>query len=252
MRNINVQVYTYKNDIIASVKVDPFSTIVEFSGNLGFVEDRVPTVATCFNEGNWRKTYGDMYLDVLDGPKKDFAEYLFDENGVLIEERMKKVYEWIVNLARTHNYVRRVEVGVDPLVRDTVFDAYVLYRRDWKEMIGDALTVAANAPSRNVKDAIKPERYVLELGERTEPYKKKFLVESIGNTLFVEWLRKITPQNVYFEEGSILIGARRKDDIRRLFHVICHGLLKVVEEIPKPDDLQGRIKTRAETVYEGK
>ena len=90
MRNINVQVYTYKNDIIASVKVDPFSTIVEFSGNLGFVEDRVPTVATCFNEGTWRKTYGDMYLDVLE-------------------------------------------------------------RRDWKEMIGDALTVAANAPSRDVK-----------------------------------------------------------------------------------------------------
>nr|MDO8044834.1 hypothetical protein [Candidatus Baldrarchaeota archaeon] len=53
-----------------------------------------------------------------------------------------------------------------------MFDAYVLYRRDWKEMIGDALTVAANAPSRDVKDAIKPTRYVLELGERTEPYKK--------------------------------------------------------------------------------
>ncbi len=63
---------------------------IQPSGNLGFVEDRVPTVATCFNEGDWRKTYGDMYLDVLE-------------------------------------------------------------RRDWKEMIGDALTVAANAPSRDVK-----------------------------------------------------------------------------------------------------
>jgi len=78
------------------------------------------------------------------------------------------------------------------------------------------------------------------------------LVESIGNTLFVEWLRKITPQNVYFEEGSILIGARRKDDIRRLFHIICQGLLKVVEEIPEPEDLQGRIKTRAEIIYKEK
>ncbi|MHA1581889.1 MAG: hypothetical protein ACTSYM_05300 [Candidatus Baldrarchaeia archaeon] len=31
--------------------------------------------------------------NALDGPKDDFAEYFFDENGTLIEEKMEKVYE---------------------------------------------------------------------------------------------------------------------------------------------------------------
>ncbi|OYT26312.1 MAG: hypothetical protein B6U95_07575 [Thermofilum sp. ex4484_82] len=251
-REVNGKIFAFKREVLAVVREDPTNTIVEFSGVLTLAGEEVSAVATCFNEWRWRVTYGDMYLDVTGGPEEDFTKYLLEENGNLSEERVGKVYDWILSLVNMYNSVRRVEVGPDPLVRETIFDAFIIYRKDWKDLIGDALLVAPSVTRREIREAIPPTPEVLELGKRIAPYRRIFLVNTIGETLFIEWLRTVAPQMVNFKKGSVLIGSKKVGDIRQLFYTICRGLLEIIRGIPPPENLQRKITSKANIIYRKK
>ena len=105
---------------------------------------------------------------------------------------------------------------------------------------------------REIRKAIPPTPEVLELGKRIAPYRRIFLVNTIGETLFIEWLRTVAPQMVNFKKGSVLIGSKKVGDIRQLFYIICRGLLEIIRGIPPPENLQRKITSKANIIYRKK